>query len=67
MIAEAGGGRLGGVLEQRQVQPIVPAILLRLAGGDALGQDARLHHLDREGAPRTAVRYRVQIHYDRAD
>ena len=55
--AQDGGRRVGGVLEQRQVQPLVAAVLLRLAGGDPLGEHPRLDHLHREpGEPARAHR-----------
>ena len=48
LLAQAARRRFGGVLQQRQMQPLQPSVLLRLAGRDALGHDARLDHLDRQ-------------------
>lgn len=36
LLQHVAGGRLGGFLFQGQMHPLVPAVLLRLAGGDAL-------------------------------
>src|SRR5207302_6165657 len=42
LLLEAARRRRGGIAQQRQVQALEPAVLLRLAGRDALRQDARL-------------------------
>ena len=54
LLAQATRRRRGGIAQQRQVQPFEPAVLLRLAGRNALRQHARLDHLDRQ--PREAAR-----------
>ena len=38
--------RIGGVLQQRQMQPLQAAVLLRLAGRNALGHGPGLDHFD---------------------
>src|ERR1700716_2234637 len=48
LLAQRARRRIGGVLEQRQVQPLQSAVLLRLTGRDTLRQNARLDHLDGE-------------------
>src|ERR1700690_39771 len=39
LLQHVAGGRLGGFLLQGQMHPLVPAVLLRLAWGDALDLD----------------------------
>src|SRR3954447_16697868 len=48
LLAQGACRWFGGVLQERQVQPLQPSILLRLAGCNALGHDARLDHLHRQ-------------------
>ena len=48
LLAQASRRRIGGILQQRQMQPFQTAVLLRLAGSNALRHDASLDHLDRE-------------------
>ena len=48
LLAQASRRRIGGILQQRQMQPFQTAVLLRLAGCNALRHDASLDHLDRE-------------------
>ena len=45
-LAQAARRRIGGVAQQRQMQPLQPSVLLRLARRDALRHDAGLDHLD---------------------
>jgi hypothetical protein len=47
-------GRLGGLLLERPVHALVAAVLLRLAGGNALGPDAELDPPNRQ--PRQPAR-----------
>ena len=54
LLAQAARRRGGGVLQQRQMQPLQPAVLLRLAGCNALRHHAGLDHLDRK--PRQPAR-----------
>src|SRR5882672_10391001 len=48
LLAQAAGRRFGGVLQQGQMHSLMPAILLRLAGGDPFRQHTGLDHLDRQ-------------------
>src|SRR4030088_1393347 len=48
LLAQGACRRFGGVLQERQVQPLQPTILLRLARCNALGDDARFDHLPRQ-------------------
>src|ERR1700756_245950 len=45
LLAQAVGWRIGGVLQQGQMHALVPAVLLRLAGRNALGNHAGLDQL----------------------
>src|SRR2546430_1592555 len=48
LLAQRACRWIGRVLQQRQVQPLQPAVLLRLAGRDPLRQHARFDDLDRQ-------------------
>ncbi len=48
LFAQATRRWLGGVLQQREMHSLVPAILLWLARRDPLRQHAGLDHLDRQ-------------------
>jgi Recombinase zinc beta ribbon domain len=48
LLAQAVGGWIGGVLQQGQVHPLMPPVLLRLAGRNALGNHTGLDQLDRQ-------------------
>src|SRR6185312_2345037 len=56
LLAQAARRRRSGVSEERQMQPLEPAVLLRLARLNALWSDARLDNLDRQ--PRQSTRSR---------
>src|SRR5262249_41023584 len=45
LLAQRACRRVGGVLEQRQMKPLQPAVLLRLARLDALRQHAGFDHV----------------------
>src|SRR5439155_9572516 len=47
LLAQARGWRVGGVLQQGQMHALVPAVLLRLAGRNALRNHAGLDQLCR--------------------
>ena len=48
LLAQRTRRRIGGVLQQRQMQPLKPAVLLRLARRNPLRHDAGLDHLHRQ-------------------
>src|SRR5258705_1953592 len=48
LLPQAAGWRTGGVLQQGQMHPLVTAVLLRLAGRNALRNHASLDQLDRQ-------------------
>src|SRR5437879_431196 len=48
LLAQARGWRIGGVLQQGQMHALVPAVLLRLAGRNALRNHAGLDQPDRQ-------------------
>src|SRR6266540_504323 len=48
LLSQAPRRRVGGVLQQRQMQPLQSTVLLRLAGRNALRHHPGLDHLDRQ-------------------
>src|SRR6266850_4680325 len=65
---QAVGGRRGGLLLERAMHPLVPPVLLRLAGNDPLGPDAQLdppHRQPRQTAHPGRGKRRTVVRTDR--